>query len=651
LIRATPEKVVQRMVRSGTHLIVGVDSQQRSGALRFESPELCPIVVPSSDLIAGTTIDRPLAPRMAFRGPAHPRDIGYGERFSVDVVLNCNGPDGSVSWRQVSGPPVGDASTSAAGMHFEARMPGVHEAALDAPSWGVVPVSPRTSGDVVFEVEWRPGPGGDARPVRRRLHLAAASRARGLSNVALDAGILLAGPMWAVAHAPAGATAVTHASGDMSRLIPDVAGDWVLRDAAGRSIAIRAGRYDETPLDCGRARCHVAIAEAAESSPMTSALSRLFSPANDSGHPTRETAACAIACHATGEPDAQDGGFWNVAHALGVFATDVEWAALPRALRRLGGVTCLACHGPGAIPEPAMRWAILRSGVCATCHDSPPLYGHVAAWRSSRMARADADARTRAVECARCHTTSGFLTGTSTDRSAPPEMGPLGIACAACHAPHELRGPGEPRADPHGLLRTVPLPSVFGGLAIPTPSRICLPCHAPLSPLAGSVPERIPLPQASAAAVWAGRGGLDPETGAPLEGGSIHGGVERGCLGCHSAGPRSLERGSGHAFASDPAACTSCHPEGVPAGDGDVRSEALDLFSRLRSKRKDGTPTTGDPPHVMARNLVNDRWGRAIYDVSLVLEDPAAASHNAPYARSLLAKARTVVESASGGSR
>jgi hypothetical protein len=536
-------------------------------------------------------------------------------------------------------------------MHFEARMPGAHDAGLDAPSWGVVPVSPRTSGDVVLEVEWKPAGGREERPVRRRLHLSAASRARGLSNVAIDAGILLAGAPWVVAHAPPGANAETQPCGDLSRLIPDVPGDWVLRDAAGRSIAIRAGRYDETPLDCGRAQCHAAIAEAAESSPMTSALRRLLPPASDHDSTAREGVACAIACHATGEPDVRDGGFGDVARALGVFAADFEWAALPRALRRLAGVTCLACHGPGAIPAPATRWAILRSDVCATCHDAPPIYGHVAAWRSSRMARADADPRTHAAGCARCHSTPGFVAGAGTDRSAPPEIGPLGIACAACHAPHDPAGPDKPRPASHGLLRNVPLPSILEGLAIPAPSRICLPCHTPRSPLASSALEPIPLPSASAAAVWAGRGGFDPETGAPFEGDSIHGAVDRGCLGCHTGGPRSLERGSGHAFASDPATCTSCHPGRVPGGDADVRREALDLLSLLTSTGKQRSPTTRDPPHVTAQNLVNNRWGRAIYDVSLVLEDPAAASHNAPFARALLAAARRVAESGSGGTR
>ena len=38
-----------------------------------------------------------------------------------------------------------------------------------------------------------------------------------------------------------------------------------------------------------------------------------------------------------------------------------SWDDLPRSLRRAGGVGCLSCHGPGAIPEESSRWAILRA--------------------------------------------------------------------------------------------------------------------------------------------------------------------------------------------------------------------------------------------------------------------------------------------------
>jgi hypothetical protein len=541
-------------------------------------------------------------------------------------------------------------------MQFEARMPDTREVDLEAPPWGIVPISPRTSGEVVLEAEWRPARKGEGAPVRRRVVLSAASRSHGLTNVAVDEGVLLAAPSWSVAGAPPGAIAVAKPIGGMSRLVPDVSGDWVLRDENGRSLAIRAGRYDETPLDCGRSRCHVAITDSAESSPMTLALLRRMTSediVHDGHFAGADAVTCALPCHATGEPGARDGGFVDVARELGIFPSDDAWATLPRALRRLGGVTCLACHGPGAIPEPGARWATLRADVCATCHDAPPVYGHVAAWRTSRMARSDSDPHTRPAECARCHSTAGFVASLSeneTDRLPPADVGPVGVACAACHAPHEEHKGAGARSSALGLLRAVPLPTSLEGVPIEAPSAICMPCHAPAfaaRPLDG--PLR--LPSASAAAIWAGRAGVDPETGAPLAGTPVHGGVERSCLGCHAGGPRTFERGSGHAFAVDRAVCRACHPGGVPDSDSRLQEEARDLLSRLRGPTKASSPTTNGPPHVMPSSLPADRRGRAIYDLTLVLEDPAAASHNAPFARALLDAARKVAESRPGGIR
>jgi hypothetical protein len=118
---------------------------------------------------------------------------------------------------------------------------------------------------------------------------------------------------------------------------------------------------------------------------------------------------CAIACHAVGEPGLADGGFVNVARALGYLLPHHPepdpWPGVPRALRRLAGVGCTACHGPAAIPEPESRWAILRSDVCAFCHDAPPRYRHVQAWRSSKMATPSQAAlsRERSAGCDGCH--------------------------------------------------------------------------------------------------------------------------------------------------------------------------------------------------------------------------------------------------------
>jgi hypothetical protein len=425
-------------------------------------------------------------------------------------------------------------------------------------------------------------------------------------------------------------------------LTPDVPGDYRLVDGAGRALGLRAGRYDATPLDCGRSGCHVEIARAADASPMTTVLARGIVPVASvgEGSPMARFGAgypqCALACHATGEPGVSDGGFTHVHGelALGSRLEPRAWESVPAPLRRLGGVGCLACHGPGALPEAAGRWAVLRADVCATCHDAPPRYGHVAAWRTSAMARADRDPRAaREPACARCHTTWGFLAaarGADVDRRPPAEVGAVGLTCAACHAVHEPASTGRtPR-----LLRAAPVPAVLAGAALPPGadrSLVCLGCHAP-EPGEGA-------PSASAAALWAGRGGLDPATGSALEAPAVHGAVAGGCVGCHQSGREglALERGAGHAFVATRAGCASCHAKGLPEEDLAARARAL--WEALPPSVRGGGAGAA-PLHARAPRL--DRGtplGRAAWNVSLVLEDRAAAAHNAPYARQLLAAA------------
>jgi predicted CXXCH cytochrome family protein len=381
----------------------------------------------------------------------------------------------------------------------------------------------------------------------------------------------------------------------VASLQPDASGEWYLLDGDGRQLILRSARYDETPLDCGRAGCHAAIADAAAASPMTTVLARGLTrpsggavPAFGAGDP-----GCAEGCHTVGEPGGvPDGGFSHVASELGEAGAAHTWEDLPRALRRLGGVGCLACHGPAALPEASARWSILRADVCAVCHDAPPRYGQVAAWRQTAMARADRDPRTRiGGACVRCHTTWGFL-GTTAARRPPDGAGPVGISCAACHAVH--LSPSPPRA----LLRS---------------GDVCVACH--------DTDPQGPLPFASAAAIRSGRGGLDPANGAPLVDAAA---PAPACTGCHR----------GHRFTAAPTAAAD-----------DVRERARLLWERWAGRPND----TAAPVH--AGDLQLDRGtarGRAGWDILMVLEDRGAAAHNAPYARTLLAAAERAM---AGGAR
>jgi hypothetical protein len=610
--------------------------------------------------LAAAACRRPRPPDgacLALRAPEAP--VGFGAGLAITAAPSCPGvPRGRVDWRQVGGPPLAELATDGDGFRLRARMPALADALGGPAPWGVVPLAPRTRGEVTLEASWSDGRGHALAPPRRVV-VAAAARSRGLPNTPIGARVYLGGGGWRLGARPDGSGAGLESDGGAASLLPDVPGDFELSDGAGRALTLRAGRYDETPLDCGRAGCHAAIADAAAASPMTTVLARGIAPAAHGPSFGPAYPGCAIACHATGEPGVADGGFTHVANEIGVAdLAGRDWASLPRALRRVGGVGCLACHGPGALPAESGRWSILRADVCAVCHDAPPRYGHVAAWRARGMARADGDERARGDEaCARCHTTWGFLAALAptsepgggagarpVDRRPPGEVGPVGITCAACHAVHDPgHGGGErlPAAPAPALLRVPPEPALLtlaGAPATPpasASSRVCLPCHAP-SPGEAR-------PSSSAAALWLGRGGVDPSSGRPLAGPAPHAAVGGGCVGCHRGGPAAVERGAAHGFQAPAATCAPCHARAAPPPASDVRERARRLWDAWRA-RAAGEEDPHRPPH--ASGTAADRatpLGRAVWDVLLVLEDPAAGAHNAPYARALLAAAEPLL--------
>ncbi len=588
---------------------------------------------------------------LTIEGAATP--VGIDATFSLTARLVC--PElqrGRVRWRQLAGPELREASMADDGYRFTARTPKLGDIGPRPLPWGVIPLSPATRGEVILEVTWTDG----RRQVRRETHVAAAARSRGLTNLAVGARVFLGGGGWRFTARPPDSATVLDVHPDFASFEPDARGDFRLADGRGQPLVVRAGRYDETPLDCGRSGCHPTITDSTTSSPMTTVLARGLARIAGSLHPAFGAGypGCALACHATGEPGLADGGFMHVAATLGVTDVARPWDELPRPLRRLGGVGCLACHGPAALPPPSARAAILRADVCAICHDAPPRYGHVAAWRTTAMARADRDPRTRTgAACARCHTTAGLLDrGTGSLPLAVPRA-PLasvgkaslrsphgvasgvdsgadgapvtGIACAACHDPHAHGGSG-PR--PPALLRTPAPPAVLGGITVPVRSAVCVGCHAP-----GVSDET---PAASAAALFYGRGGLDPVTGRPLPGPLPHGRVENACTGCHRVGPQGLERGGGHGFGVSAAGCKACHAQPPPQMDFAERARRLWTTWRARV----ATDSDAGPVHATGvRPDLRSPLGRAAWDILLVLEDRGAGAHNAPYARALLAAA------------
>jgi hypothetical protein len=172
-------------------------------------------------------------------------------------------------------------------------------------------------------------------------------------------------------------------------------------------------------------------------------------------------------------------------------------------------------------------------------------------------------------------------------------------------------------------------------------SRVCFGCHSPRDG------DRVPM--ATAAALWAGRGGLDPKSGSRLDGPAPHVAVAGGCIGCHRAGPPELERGAGHAFRTLGTACMPCHA--ANRSDSAIRKKAEALWAVASAKLDRANDVAGrtrpsmNPTHSTGArlNLASPR-GRAAWDIALVLEDPAADAHNAAYARALLDAAAAALD-------
>lgn len=597
--------------RLGAQGWLAIERKRSARALTVRVPGLCPVTIPAGEPAQALE----LHPVIDLGSPLPP--LGFDAPFAISARHGC--PErgrGRISWRQLEGPPLQALSVSQDGFQLSARTPLLEHAHPEPLPAGIVPFSPRTQGRVVLEASWQ-GPGLPA--LKRTLTIRAISRATGLSSVAVSQQLMLAGAGFRVQRAPAGGHAEVQQHGPYAHFTPDAPGRWVLANDSGQPLVVQAFWHDKTPYDCGRSECHAAIAAATLASPMSRALEARLGGAE----PAR---SCMLECHVVGESGSDDGGFLDVASELGWTWLDASrWQDLPQALRRLGGVRCTACHGPGAIPEPDARAHVLRSDVCATCHDAPPRYNHVQQWRASRMARSDAAAATHEPGCAACHTTAGFLhaIGARQASAATPALEPAGIACAACHAPHA----------PHTSARLIrQLPASDPELEPST--AVCLRCH---SPVASEL-----RPSASAGALWLGRAQLpaaDRDGWEAVSAASAHRAVPGGCVGCHGA--RSPAGGKlDHSFRADAHSCSGCHnPNEQPARAQDAQRSLVQRAKALALRLAADCPSTAaEPGHAKrtTERCATQPLTRARFAIDLVLEDPAAAIHNAAFARSLL---------------
>jgi hypothetical protein len=598
----------------GSALELAIDARAENVVLH--GPEACRLTLPNASPTEALRVS--LEPLITLEGPAS--DVGFDAPFQIAVRTGCAAARrGTLAWN-IEGAPLASLSITDSGYRVTARTTRMPEVLSAWPPGHLVPVSPGERATTRLVARWTSPTGA---VVVRSISVSAAPRSRGLPNVALGERVLLAGSGYRVVQRPEGALAEpmpwSRSSPPLTSLVPDVAGTWLLEAPNGRTSSIHARRYDEVSFDCGE--CHGPEARAAHGSPMSAAfVRRLDSPEDPAA------LACTFGCHTTGEPGVADGGF---SHALSELELDAAalpaWEDLPRSLRRLGGVACVACHGPAQIPEPAARSGILRAEVCGYCHDAPPRYEHVRAWRSTGLARSDHRPETRSsAECARCHTTWGFLaelSGNADSPRMPLEDEPaMGITCSACHAVHS-EGAVRP-----ALLRRAPIDPIYEDVPEGALERssTCIFCHTP-GPYGGP----------SSALIWAGRGALDPWSGLPLVGPAPHAAAPGGCVACHGSDSAGARRGSGHDFRATSSRCSSCHAE---------RPLDHHLFERARHLLNLGTAAlpTDEPPHARPSLPITPQE-RALALARLVLEDPGAAVHNPGYATLLLDRAAAVL--------
>jgi hypothetical protein len=610
-----------RIDARGTLTIERVD-QARS--LHVTAPDWCPVSIAAGPQAAAA----PLLPVLELGGDR--TGVGFDTRFQVQVRHNCLPEQrGQIAWRQLAGPALADLQVSDGGFTLSARTARFAEVHPEpAADGGIVPISPRTQGRVVLEASWA---GSDGQVTTRTLTISAAARATGLSSIAVSQPIVLAGTGWSVQKRPAGGHASLRAADGLTFFTADASGSWTLEQDHARTLKLHALTHDATPYDCGRAECHAAISAHTASSPMSRALAEPLSMVTDSA-----ATSCMLDCHVLGERGLSDGGFRAVAARLGfTWNEHTRWDDLPQALRRLGGVRCSACHGPGAIPPPEQRSAILASDVCASCHDAPPRYVHVAQWRSGRMASSDREPATRQEPCAQCHTTAGFLAHVGDRKISeepPPRAEPVGIACAACHAPHSAERGAR-------LIRNVNVKgdAAAAGELFPEPSTtLCRSCHAPLSAAARAVVDTSTAHVAAASGtLWASQVAVPAQQGAgweTLRSRSVHDQVPRGCVGCHGGG--ALAQGAvDHSFRAEPRACATCHADDALKKG---RAATAQLRARAQALLRALAPHCHNADDRDSARCSNSSLERAHYEINLVLDDAAALFHNADLSRALL---------------
>jgi predicted CXXCH cytochrome family protein len=217
-------------------------------------------------------------------------------------------------------------------------------------------------------------------------------------------------------------------------------------------------------------------------------------------------------------------------------------------------------------------------------------------------------------------------------------------SCLACHsADYRFAEPGQeptvPEAD-YGLDCVVchgPMGSAHAGQLRLPPYELCAECHTTGTVVPGETPDQ---PQTEA---LHGVGGFELD-GDPMVGPVTEHwwGIPDECSACHvheepSPGPGQPAE-SGHLFLANMRACEPCHSEEVATMLVSATGEEIDArLAEIAHYLDPGDPLYVDPESLTPEQLA--QYEIAKFDYEFVTADRSRGSHNAGYARALLAEA------------
>ena len=580
---------------------------------------------------------------------SHRYAVGFKRRVTLAARNRCGKRWQQVrySWRQIAGPDVSATLRGQTSATLSFTTHAVEQLRPLPPSARVLAFSHPQAGEYLFELSAKNSAGQRSRSL---VVVTATSVAGGLTSVPPYARTVFCGDAkgpwsWRLSRVPKGwEVTLDDATTRTPSIVPRP------RDAIvapknveientknGLRFSVVVGSWSTVRRDCGRSDCHRSLEGEWLKTPHAQTWKRLLDgtlklergPATD---------ACAD-CHATGyDLGAKGGGYDDAAQRLRVSVPlrrqAGNHAALPKELKELSGVYCLACHGPGRLDPPiAEQPGLFGVGICARCHDRPPEQALVAQWRLSRHAASAPPALNgpgRRKACARCHTAQGvYYAQFSNARPHSAKTAFLNccesiepVTCQACH--HPMRATARKQVYRFGAVNTT------SGLQVESAGSgaQCLSCHrldhaagpallrersAPHSPQGdlfyGRAGFSFAAPAQAAKPAAAKPAATPPE---PFRGKlACASKTKQGCATCHmhatpAPGQPAHDAIGGHTFAmrTKPkqgpsfeliAACKSCHPErtrfNAPAAaddDGDGRHEGQQdeirgLLARLKA--------------------------------------------------------------------